>query len=65
MSLLLRPYKCSDAEGLLENLRGKGFGKISLSVDKTNYAVKMYRKFGFEVIAEREHDYLMLKRFQL
>lgn len=47
---------------LLEILRTKGFDKVSLSVDKNNYAVKMYRKFGFEAIAERDHDYLMIKR---
>lgn len=46
---------------LLETLIEKGFGKVSLSVDKTNYAVKMYRKLGFEIISEREHDYLMIK----
>lgn len=46
---------------LLETLIEKGVGKVSLSVDKTNYAVKMYRKLGFEIISEREHDYLMIK----
>lgn len=46
---------------LLESMSEKGFGKVSLSVDKTNYAVKMYRKLGFEIISEREHDYLMIK----
>lgn len=46
---------------LLETLIEKGGGKVSLSVDKTNYAVKMYRKLGFEIISEREHDYLMIK----
>lgn len=47
---------------LLGTLSEKGFSKISLSVDKTNFAVKMYRKFGFEIIAEREHDFLMIKQ---
>ena len=46
---------------LLEAMREKGFDKVSLSVDKTNYAVKMYRKLGFEIISESEHDYLMIK----
>lgn len=48
---------------LLDELQKKGYNKVSLSVDKTNYAVKMYRKFGFEVLAERERDYLMTKNF--
>ena len=49
---------------LLETLTEKGFGKVSLSVDKTNYAVKMYRKLGFATIEEREHDYLMVKNLK-
>ena len=49
---------------LLETMSEKGFGKVSLSVDKTNYAVKMYRKYGFATIEEREHDYLMVKNLR-
>ena len=49
---------------LLGTMSKKGFGKVSLSVDKTNYAVKMYRKAGFEIIEEREHDYIMLIRLK-
>lgn len=48
----------------LECLREKGYAQVSLSVDKTNYAVKMYRKLGFEIIDERLHDYLMIKRLK-
>jgi len=46
----------------LVKLENNGCKQISLSVDKANYAVDMYRKFGFEIICEREHDYLMVKR---
>lgn len=46
----------------LASLKAKGCGQISLSVDKANYAVKMYRRFGFETIRDRDHDYLMIKR---
>lgn len=48
----------------LSHLKEKGYKQISLSVDKTNFAVKMYRKAGFKTIAEREHDYLMIYHFQ-
>ncbi len=48
----------------LETMSEKGYGKVSLSVDKTNYAVKMYRKYGFAIIEEREHDYLMVKNLK-
>ncbi|WP_237489365.1 GNAT family N-acetyltransferase [Muribaculum intestinale] len=48
-------------ESLLNSLCENGYKKVSLSVDKTNYAVSMYRNLGFETIVEREHDYLMVK----
>ncbi|MDR1403686.1 MAG: GNAT family N-acetyltransferase [Tannerellaceae bacterium] len=37
-----------------------GYKQISLSVDKTNYAVKMYKNFGFEIAKENERDYIMV-----
>jgi ribosomal protein S18 acetylase RimI-like enzyme len=41
----------------------KEYRQISLSVDKRNYAVKMYKKLGFEIVRENEQDYVMvLKR---
>jgi RimJ/RimL family protein N-acetyltransferase len=55
--------------GLMNNLidlsltQGLRYKQISLSVDKRNYAVKMYREFGFEIVRENEQDYIMvLKR---
>lgn len=47
---------------LLETIKNNGYRNISLSVDKINYAVRMYHKLGFEILSEREHDYLMMKR---
>lgn len=35
---------------LLDELRRQGIRQVSLSVDPNNYAVKLYRKFGFEEI---------------
>lgn len=48
----------------LDYLAKKGFDRISLSVDKSNYAVRMYEKAGFRRLAEREHDYLMIRDLQ-
>ncbi|WP_029905507.1 GNAT family N-acetyltransferase [Prevotella sp. 10(H)] len=45
---------------MIEYMKAHGYKETSLSVDKNNYAVKMYRKLGFEIIEEREHDYLMV-----
>ncbi|MPW26852.1 GNAT family N-acetyltransferase [Alkalibaculum sp. M08DMB] len=48
----------------LEFLNDKGYRQVSLSVEKDNYAVKMYKNFGFTVIEEKENDYLMLYRLK-
>jgi ribosomal protein S18 acetylase RimI-like enzyme len=44
---------------MLARLRAKGYEQASLSVQKGNYAVKMYQKLGFEIITENEEDYIM------
>lgn len=45
---------------MINHLRKKGYKQVSLSVKKENYAVKLYRKVGFEVIDEKDDDYLMV-----
>lgn len=47
---------------MLDILKDSGVKQVSLSVSRTNYAVAMYQRFGFEIIAERANDYLMLCR---
>jgi ribosomal protein S18 acetylase RimI-like enzyme len=46
---------------LLERLKSEGFEKLSLSVDKRNLAVTLYKRLGFEVFAESVTAYTMLK----
>ena len=41
-------------------LKTQGYEKASLSVQKANYAVKMYEKVGFKTIEENDEEYLML-----
>lgn len=41
-------------------LRDKDYEKVSLSVQKANYAVKMYSAVGFRVLDEREEEYIMV-----
>lgn len=41
-------------------LSEKGYEKASLAVQKANYAVKMYRNVGFEIIDENEEEYIMI-----
>ena len=47
---------------MLQFLREKGYKQTSLSVQKGNYAVDMYRKIGFEVVSENDEEYIMVCR---
>lgn len=47
-------------EQMLQLLRKDGYRQVSLSVQKANYAVRMYRKVGFEVMNETDEEYLMV-----
>lgn len=49
---------------MLGILQDKGYKQTSLSVQKANYAVKMYKKIGYEVIDENEEEYIMLYRLR-
>ena len=45
---------------MLKELKQRGYKKASLSVQKVNYAVKMYKKVGFEIVGENEEEYIMV-----
>lgn len=45
---------------LLELLKENGFTKVSLAVQKENYAVRMYEKIGFKTVSENELEYIMV-----
>ncbi|MBQ8727256.1 MAG: GNAT family N-acetyltransferase [Oscillospiraceae bacterium] len=45
---------------MLSELKQRGYKKTSLAVQKENYAVKMYRKVGFEIIRETEEEFIMV-----
>jgi ribosomal protein S18 acetylase RimI-like enzyme len=46
---------------LLKELKALGYKKLSLSVDKANRAVNLYKRLKFKVIKEQETDILMVK----
>ena len=50
-------------KAMLDLLRQKGYKKASLSVQKTNYAARMYTKLGFRTIGENEEEYIMVYEF--
>lgn len=45
---------------MLSALKERGYKQASLSVQKKNYAVKMYQKLGFQIISENEKEFFML-----
>ena len=66
-SLAISLYKDCRGRGLgtelmraiISLLADKGFERVSLAVQKANYAVKLYRKVGFEVVGENEEEFIM------
>ena len=46
---------------MLIELKERGYSKASLAVQKANYAVKMYKNVGFEIVDENEEEYIMVR----
>ena len=46
-------------KSMLKLLKENGYKRTSLSVQKSNYAVKMYKNIGFKIIDETEAEYIM------
>ena len=67
-SLAISLYKDYRGQGIgtdllremLQLLRRDGYPQVSLSVQKANYAFRMYQKAGFEVLKETVEEYLMV-----
>lgn len=49
---------------MIEHLGSNGYSGVSLSVQKANYAVKMYRHLGFKVISEDDEEFIMAHRLK-
>lgn len=41
-------------------LKQKGYERVSLSVQKANDAVKLYRRVGFQIVREHDKEYVMV-----
>lgn len=50
---------------MLTTLKEHGYEQASLSVQKANFAAKMYQKLGFQIIEENEEEFLMLKKLSV
>lgn len=49
---------------MLSTLKIDGYCQVSLAVQKENYAVKMYLKLGFEILLEKDEEYIMVNHLQ-
>lgn len=47
-------------DNILSLLKSENYEKVSLSVQKENYAYRMYLKSGFEVVDENDEEYIMI-----
>lgn len=47
-------------QAMLTLLKTEGYKRVSLSVQKANYARKMYLKLGFEIVKTNEEDEIMV-----
>ena len=47
---------------MLSLLKEHGYKQASLAVQKANYAVRMYKEVGFEIIDENEEEFIMVCR---
>lgn len=50
---------------MLQLLKEEGYKKVSLSVQKNNYATNMYNNLGFKIIKESKEEYIMLRNLEL
>lgn len=62
MKLAIREIHRSEL-AFLKELKNKGYRKASLSVDKSNYALNLYLKFGFKVLSSTATSATMIKSF--
>lgn len=51
-------------EALLTLLRDSGYERASLSMQKANAAVRLYRRAGFDVWRENGEEYIMVLRLR-
>ena len=47
-------------QAMLRRLKSRGYPQVSLAVQKTNYALRMYQKVGFRIISETPEEYIMV-----
>ena len=51
-------------ERLLEALAEAGYRRVSLSVQKENAALRLYRRLGFETVVEKDSEAIMVRELK-
>ncbi len=47
-------------EAILSKLNEKKYKKVSLAVQKENYALRMYQNIGFQIVDENKEEFIMV-----
>ena len=45
---------------MLQLLKNQGYKQASLAIQKANYAVRMYKKVGFEIVDQNDEEFIMV-----
>lgn len=51
-------------KSMIDHLQKRGCEQVSLSVQKENYAVRLYEKIGFRTVEENDEDYIMVLKLK-
>lgn len=51
-------------KAMIEKLTQLDYEQVSLSVNKLNYAYKLYKKFEFEIVESNDKSAIMIKRLR-
>ena len=49
---------------MINLLQNFGYNAVSLSVQKKNFAVKIYKRAGFKIFLENDDDYIMIRNLK-
>ena len=51
-------------QNMISLLKYRGYKRVSLAVQKENYAVKMYQRVGFIIVDENSEEYIMARELK-
>ncbi|MDE7071218.1 MAG: GNAT family N-acetyltransferase [Clostridia bacterium] len=51
-------------QNMISLLKYRGYKRVSLAVQKENYAVRMYKRVGFIIVDENSEEYIMARELK-